>query len=425
MALPWPIPEQCGNPKTNHRTTPEHFFGDVFCFHDCVEIDAWYDMIRFVLVRNSLRHIRVIALTASNDERCVVRSRLKHQLSQLSLSLHKNSKFCSRTGFISAFSKFVSNLRESWEKSRSSVQRSAPAPPWTATINSSPGPHRAVAGFTAAAGCGPGWVNGMLDTLKKTSPEMWKGMQITGMINKTETRKSCRKCYKMVSRIEAMGGPEAHLFQKMRSNSCRAKNVARCPCKKQTKRVQRWMTASNDESCVVRSRFKHQLSQLPLSLRNTQNFWTVCAGFQKAEINFRSSVQRSAPAPPWTATINYTSPGPHRAVTGFTAAAGCGPGWVNGMLDTLKKTSPEMWKGMQITGTINKTGTRKSCRKCYKMVSRIEAMGGRAHLEENAQQLMSSKKCGKMPLQKTCAKMNERRKKSEAMCFHWWIQERP
>ena len=47
----------------------------------------------------------------------------------------------------------------------------------------------AVAGFTTAALRGPGWVNGMLDTLKKTSPEMCKGMPLTGRINKTEAQK--------------------------------------------------------------------------------------------------------------------------------------------------------------------------------------------------------------------------------------------
>ena len=40
MALPWQIPEQCGNPKDKSQNHSRAFFGDVFCFHDCVEIDA-------------------------------------------------------------------------------------------------------------------------------------------------------------------------------------------------------------------------------------------------------------------------------------------------------------------------------------------------------------------------------------------------
>ncbi len=47
-------------------------------------------MIRFVLLRHSLRHVGVIALTAPNNERCVVCSRFKHQLSQPCLEFAQN-----------------------------------------------------------------------------------------------------------------------------------------------------------------------------------------------------------------------------------------------------------------------------------------------------------------------------------------------
>ena len=81
----------------------------------------------------------------------------------------------------------------------------------------------AVAGFTAAAFCGPGWVNGMLDTLKKTSPEMCKGMPLTGRINKTEAQMVSQKKLQ----IEAMREAQRPIFKKMRSNSCRAKTNER------------------------------------------------------------------------------------------------------------------------------------------------------------------------------------------------------
>ena len=165
----------------------------------------------------------------------------------------------------------------------------------------------AVAGFTAAALCGPRWVNGMLDTLKKTSPEMCKGMPLTGRINKTEAQMVSQKKLQ----IEAMRGPEAHLLRKCgathveqrmwqhavakmneRSKKTRVIELSLVDPRRSIVKddsVDAWydmvrfglvrqslrhvgviafaLTASHDEGCVVRSRFKHQLSQLSLSLR--------------------------------------------------------------------------------------------------------------------------------------------------------------
>ena len=149
-------------------------------------------MIRFVLVRNSLRHIRVIAftLTASNDERCVVRSRLKHQLSQLSLSLRKNSKFCSRTGFISAFSSLCQTFEEA-EINSVRVSKGAPQPLHGMRPSIL---LQGLTGLSLGSQRQPGVaLVGYLACSTKPKPKWF-------------ARKNCRKYYKMVSRIEAMGG---------------------------------------------------------------------------------------------------------------------------------------------------------------------------------------------------------------------------